>query len=472
MAAISSSARVPRIAIVGRPNVGKSTLFNRLVGRRKALVGNEPGITRDRLYGSAEWLGRRFEVVDTGGMIPGESELLASGIFRHAWKAIEESAAVVLVVDGREGLVPLDEELGDRLRRAGKPLALAVNKLDTPAHAALVGDFARLGIGDTFPISAEHGMGVDALLDWLVAQLGNAADKRESGNEAPARSGQDVLERSRPVSVEPSGLPPTIHLAIIGRPNVGKSTLLNRLVGEDRSLVTPIAGTTRDAVDAEVERDGRRFQFIDTAGIRRKGKTALRAEKLSVLQARRRLEQADVALVLLDATEGVTALDSHIAGYAHQSGRSAILVVNKWDVAVQGATAAEFTTAIRRRMKFLDYAPIVFLSALHGRRLDRLWQKIDEVAQARWKRIPTARMNAFLKTLRWDRVSSPRPLRLYYLTQAGVAPPTFVAFTHGEPRLYFSVERFLENQIRAGFDFPGTPLVIKCRSRRPTKSAD
>jgi GTP-binding protein len=459
-----------RVAIVGRPNVGKSTLFNRIVGRRKALVGNEPGITRDRLYAPAEWLGKPFEVVDTGGMIPADRDPMASEIFRHAWKAIEEATALVLVVDGREGVVPLDEELAQRLLRAGKPLAVAVNKLDTPAHGALAADFARLGVSNIFPISAEHGLGVDGLLDWLAARPAIPHPMTDSAVATESWPHVASLNQRRARGPSEGSSPPeTLHLAIMGRPNVGKSTLLNRLLGEERALVTPIAGTTRDAVEAEIERAGRRFQFIDTAGIRRKGKTKLRAEKFSVLQARRRLERADLALVVLDALEGVTALDSHIAGYAHQSGRSVILAVNKWDaIARTPKTAPELTADIRRRMKFLDYAPIVFISALRGQGLAQLWGKIEQVAAARWQRIPTAEMNAFLRTLPLERASSPsrRPLRIYYLTQAGVAPPTFVAFTHGSSRLHFSVERFLENRIRERFNFFGAPIIIKSRSRQ------
>ncbi len=466
---------LPQVVIVGRPNVGKSTLFNRIAGRRRALVGNEPGMTRDRLYAKAEWLGKPFEVVDTGGMIPAHRDLIASEIFRHAWKAIEEAASIVLVVDGREGAVPLDEDLAQRLRRTGKPLVLAVNKADTPAHAALAADFARLGIQNIFSVSAEHGLGVDGLLDCLTAAFPHQPPEQEQAGDSSSlpQSSFSVEPRAPRKSEnrekrEENSPPSTISVAIIGRPNVGKSTLLNRLLGEERAMVTPVAGTTRDAVDAEIERDGARFRFIDTAGIRRKGKTKLHAEKLSVLQARRRLQRTDVALVVLDATEGVTALDSHIAGYAHQSGRSVIIVVNKWDAVEKGpAKAQQFAAVIRRRMKYLDYAPVVFLSALAGQRLGQLWGRIGQVTEARWKRVSTSEMNAFLRTVHLDRVPSParRPLRIYYLTQAGVAPPTFVAFTHRGGPLHFSVQRFLENRIRERFGFLGAPVVIKCRPR-------
>ena len=432
---------LPRVVILGRPNVGKSTLFNRLCGRRRALVGNEPGMTRDRLYAPAEWLGKRFEVVDTGGMIPAEPDLMAAEIFRQARVAIEEAAHLVLVVDARQGIVPLDEELAQLLRRTGKPLSLAVNKIDTSQHSPLAAEFHRLGIQALFPLSAEHGLGVDDLLNYLTADI-------PVGEAAAA-----------PVE-------PVVNVAIIGRPNVGKSTLLNRLLNEERSIVTSLPGTTRDAVDAEFERDGLRYRLVDTAGIRRKGKTHLLAEKLSVIQARKHLERADVALLILDAVEGVTALDTHIGGYAHESRRSVVIVVNKWDAIPKGPTTTrDYTQVVRQRMKYLDYAPLVFLSALKGQRLGDLLKALAEVAAARRARVTTAEMNRFLAEVDLERTPSPagKPLRLYYLTQAGVAPPVFVAFTNRPGKFHFSFERFLVNRIRERFGFLGTPIVIKSR---------
>lgn len=445
---------LPLIVILGRPNVGKSTLFNRICGRRRALVGNEPGMTRDRLYAQAEWRGRAFEVVDTGGIIPAERELIAAEIFRQARVAIEEAAHLILVVDARQGVVPLDQELAQLLRRTGRPLALAVNKVDSAQHSPLAGEFYRLGIKAIFPVSAEHGLGVDDLLDHVTENLG-------AGESASEEVGHKPGTTSEPED--------TIHVAIIGRPNVGKSTLLNRLVDQERAIVTPFPGTTRDAVDAEVVRDGLRFHFIDTAGIRRKGKTKLLAEKLSVIQARKHLERADVALLVTDATEGVTALDTHIGGYAHQSCRSIVIVVNKWDAIRKGpAITHEYTQSIRRAMKYLDYAPIVFISALTGQRVGQLFQIIARVAEARKVRISTAEMNKFLKEVDFERTTSPegKPARLYYLTQAGVSPPTFVAFTNRAGKLHFSFERFLENRIRERFEFLGTPIVIKSRQSK------
>ncbi len=456
---------LPQVVILGRPNVGKSTLFNRICGRRRALVGNEPGMTRDRLYARAEWLGKPFEVVDTGGLIPTEKELIAAEIFRQARVAIEEAAHLVLVVDAREGAVPLDEELAQYLRRTGKPLALAVNKIDSTHHSLLAADFHRLGIRDVFPLSAEHGLGVDDLLDHVTA------DSPAVGAQGlcPA-TGSNELSAWEGGATRPVPLPEqAANVAIIGRPNVGKSTLLNRLLNQERSIVTPLPGTTRDPVDAEFERNGYHFRFVDTAGIRSKGKTRLLAEKLSVIQARKHLERSDVALLVIDAVEGVTALDTHIGGYAHESHRSVIVVVNKWDAIKKGPTVTrDYTQIIRRRMKYLDYAPVVFISALKGQRLGNLLGTIAQVSAERRRRVPTAEMNRFLRELDLERVPSVggRPLRVYYLTQAAVAPPTFIAFTNRAGKLHFSVERYLENRIRERFGFIGTPIVIKSRQSR------
>jgi GTPase len=436
--------KLPLIVILGRPNVGKSTLFNRIVGSRRALVGNEPGMTRDRIEGTAEWQGRQFKLVDTGGIIPQDRDTIPAEIMRHAQMAIDRARHLILVVDGREGVLPLDQELCTLLRKTGKRLSVAVNKIDLPMHAPLAAEFARLGVEDTFAVSAEHGLGVDQLLTHVTADM-QAAEEATAAPETPVR------------------------IAIIGRPNVGKSTLLNRLCGQERSIVTPIAGTTRDAVDVEVERGGAKYVFIDTAGIRRKGKTKLLAEKLSVIQARKHLEQADIALFIVDAEEGVTALDTHIAGYAHESRRSVILVVNKWDAIRKGPTITrDYTQKLRERMKFLDYSPIAFISALKGQRLETLWRLITEVAAARNVRIPTAQINAFLQGLDLRRLPSfqGRPLKIYYLTQAAVSPPTFVAFTNRTGKLHFSVERYLENRIRESFGFIGSPIVIKSRSKK------
>jgi GTP-binding protein len=418
-------------------------------------------MTRDRLYAPAEWLGKAFEVVDTGGMIPFEKDLIATEIFRQAKVAIEEAAQLILVVDARQGIVPLDEELVQLLRRTGKPLSLAVNKVDAAQHSPLAAEFYRLGIPDIFPLSAEHGLGVDDLLEHVTKDFPVSAEASEEARaEAAVGTGAATLAppRDQPINV-----------GIIGRPNVGKSTLLNSLLKEERSIVSPLPGTTRDAVDAEFERDGLRFRLIDTAGIRRKGKTKLLAEKLSVIQARKHLERADVALLLLDGPEGLTALDTHIGGYAHESLRSVIIVVNKWDAVKKGPTTTrDYLQMIRRRMKFLDYAPIVFISALHGHKLGSLLKTIAQVAEARRLRVSTSEMNQFLEELDFERAPTPagKPTRVYYLTQGGVAPPVFVAFTNRAGKLHFAFERFLENRIRERFGFLGTPIVIKPHESR------
>jgi len=453
--------QLPRVVILGRPNVGKSTLFNRICGRRRALVGDEPGMTRDRLYAAATWLGKPFEVVDTGGMIPFEKDLIPTEIIRQAQVAIEEAAQLILVVDARQGIVPLDEELVQLLRRTGKPLSLAVNKVDAAQHSPLAAEFHRLGIPDIFPLSAEHGLGVDDLLEHVTKDFPAAVEASEEARGEAA--GGTAAAALTPRSDQP------INVGIIGRPNVGKSTLLNSLLEEERSIVSPLPGTTRDAVDAEFERDGLRFRFIDTAGIRRKGKTKLLAEKLSVIQARKHLERADMALLMLDGPEGVTALDTHIGGYAHESRRSVIIVVNKWDAVKKGPTTArDYLQMIRQRMKFLAYAPVVFISALRGQKLGDLLKTIAQVAEARSLRVSTSEMNQFLKEVDFERATTPagKPTRIYYVTQGGVAPPVFVAFTNRAGKLHFSFERFLENRIRERFGFLGTPIVIKPHESR------
>jgi GTPase len=443
------------IVIVGRPNVGKSTLFNRLIGKRRAIVGDEPGITRDRLYGETEWQGQRLRVIDTGGIIPQEKELIAAEIFRQAHVALDEARAVIMVVDGRSELAAPDIELARLLLRTGKPLFLAVNKIETPAQQANIEDFRRLGIGEIFPVSSEHGTGVAELLESILGKIG--AESAEPSREVAE---QEAAEETK--------------VAIIGRPNVGKSTLLNRLTGTARAIVSPIPGTTRDAVDEVVERNGRSYRFIDTAGIRRKGKTKLMAEKLSVVMARKHLESADVALLVIDGVEGVTALDATIAGYAHESGRSLIILVNKWDLVAarrQDSDRAldrnKFEQRLRDSLKFLSYAPALFVSATSGKGMEKLFALIERVAAERRKRISTSEMNRFLQRVSFDRASVPasKRVKIYYMTQAAVAPPTFILFTDRSVKLHFSYQRFLENQIRRAFGFLGSPIWIKNRAR-------
>jgi GTP-binding protein len=464
----------PLVAIVGRPNVGKSALFNRIVGSRRAIVGDEPGITRDRLYGQAEWRGRQFRVVDTGGIIPDEKDSIPAEIFRQAKVALEEAAAIVIVVDGRTELAAPDLELARLLRKGGKPLFLAVNKIDSEKQEARAQEFHRLGVRALFPVSAEHGRGVDDLLDAVISALPSSEQTEAPAANEPEATGDD--QRA----------PREIKVAIIGHPNVGKSTLLNALTGTSRSIVSPIPGTTRDAVDETVERNGHQFRFIDTAGIRRKGKTHLMAEKLSVVMARKHLEGADIALLLVDATEGVSQLDAAIAGYAHESGRSVIIVVNKWDLVISGkkrpvsqAKAARiqegkrpadqkaYMQRLRFGLKFLNYAPVVFISAAHSKGIEMLFALLEEVAAERRKRISTSEMNRFLKEVDFDRAAVPErnKIKIYYMTQAAVAPPTFILFTDRAVKLHFSYQRFLENQIRRAFGFVGAPIWIKNRAR-------
>ena len=446
------------VAIVGRPNVGKSTLFNRLVGSRRAIVGDEPGITRDRLYGEAEWTGRKLRVIDTGGIVPEEKELIPAEIFRQAGVALDEADAIVMVVDGRTELAAPDMDLARLLMRTGKPLLLAVNKMDTPQLEPYAEEFRRLGIKELFPVSAENGNGIAELLEHALSVM--AAAKSSAGMTAVGETTQET------------------KVAIIGRPNVGKSTLLNALTGTARAIVSPVPGTTRDAVDELVERDGQRYRFIDTAGIRRKGKTELMAEKLSVVMARKHLEAADVALIVIDATEGVTAGDATIAGYAHESGRSVIVVINKWDLVTTGRTDGKpsaglvvYEEQVRRHLKFLSYAPVLFISATTGKNVDKLFSTLELVARERRKRIGTGEMNRFLSRVDFERASVPmaKRVKILYMTQAAVSPPTFILFTDRAVKLHFSYQRFLENQIRAAFGFVGTPIWIKNRARNDKK---
>jgi GTPase len=465
----------PIIAIVGRPNVGKSTLFNRIVGSRRAIVGDEPGITRDRLYGNAEWNGRRLRIVDTGGILPEDKDFIPAEIFRQARVAFDEAAAIIMVVDGRSELAGPDLELVRLLRKTNRPLFVAVNKIDSEKQSALMSDFHRLGVKQMFPISAEHARGIDDLLDAAVAAIPNSSTTEKV--ELTEELADSAAEEQQPREVK---------VAIIGHPNVGKSTLLNRLTASDRAIVSPIPGTTRDAVDEVVERDGRKFRFIDTAGIRRKGKTHLMAEKLSVVMAHKHLEAADIALLVIDATEGVSQLDASIAGYAHESGRSTIIVVNKWDLMISGQkksgrpTKAErmretkrpgdraaYEERLRYELKFLNYAPMVFISAESGVGTEKIFPLLEQVAKERRKRIGTSEMNRFLEHVDFDRASVPmrQRVKIYYMTQASVAPPTFVLFTNRSVKLHFSYQRFLENQIRDAFGFVGTPIWIKNRAR-------
>jgi len=485
------------VAIVGRPNVGKSTLFNRLTKSRRSIVGDESGITRDRIYGEYEWAGRQFRLVDTGGIVPDDPELIPTEIYNQAKVALEEADVLVLVVDARTELASPDYDLVRLLLHGGKPLFLAVNKVEGEAMAYAAENFRQLGIRNVFPISSEHGLGIGDLLEAISAaipapvevvlteevqsaQEAEDAQAEEAeiseGGPVPAEEGEEQVRSLHRTHGEFE--PHETSIAIIGRPNVGKSTLLNALTGTSRAIVSPVPGTTRDAVDELVEFEGKKLRFVDTAGIRRKGKTHLMAEKMSVVMARRHLEAADVALLVLDATEGVTAADATIGGYAHESGRSVIILVNKWDAVTTGRTDGKppadrevFEKQLRTVLKYLNYAPVIFLSALEGTGLGRVMNEVVAVAAERRKRVTTGQMNRFLEKIDFQRAPVPmaKRVRIFYMTQAAVAPPTFVLFTDRDIKLHFSFERFLENQIREAFGFKGTPIWFKVRARNAEK---
>ncbi|MBK9216244.1 MAG: ribosome biogenesis GTPase Der [Chloracidobacterium sp.] len=445
----------PLVAIIGRPNVGKSTLFNRLTGSRKAIVGDEPGITRDRMYGEVEWRAKSFRLVDTGGIVPDDEAIIPANIFKQASNAIEESVAIIWVVDSRAGVTPLDEELAVLLRNTGKPVFIGANKAESRRVEDEAGEFHRFGF-ELMPISAEHGNGVGDLLDQVF----------------------DVLDLDPTPDEKPSN---DIKLAIIGRPNVGKSSLLNKILGEERVIVSPIAGTTRDAIDTHLTVDGQDYLLIDTAGIRRKGKTTEMAEKLSVIMARKSLERADVAILVIDAVEGVTNLDANIAGYALDSGCSIIIAVNKWDAVEEKETNTiyEFERSLRDAMKFLDWAPIVTISALTGQRVTKILPLVRQAAEARDQRIQTSRLNRFFE----DMISQPKGgtapapvkggfsrLKVQFITQAGIRPPLFILFTSGgKAGLHFSYLRYVENRLREEFGFFATPVRLVERHKTKPK---
>jgi GTP-binding protein len=447
-------SKLAMVAIVGRPNVGKSTLFNRLIGQRRAIVGDEPGITRDRIYGEVEWAGSKFSLIDTGGIVPDDDAVIPANIFKQAGRAIDEAQLLVWVVDARKGITQLDEELAQLLRGTGKPVLVAANKIDSASLESESTEFYRFGFENVFPVSAEQGIGVGELLDEVIGLLSGEKHLRDERADEEAESQREL------------------RLAIVGRPNVGKSSLLNQLLGEDRVIVSPVAGTTRDAIDTLLETPERRFRLIDTAGIRRKGKTDEMAEKLSVIMARKSLERADVAIVLIDAVEGVTALDANIAGYAVDAGCSIIIAVNKWDAVAdkETNTAVEFERSLRDKMKFLDWAPVITISALTRQRVERILPLVVRADEARNRRIPTAQLNDFFeRAIAQPRGgTAPTPgrsgfsrLKVQYLTQVGIRPPTFVVFTSGgKPGLHFSYERYVLNRLREEFDFFAAPLRI------------
>jgi len=456
-------AALPLVAVVGQPNVGKSTLFNRLIGQRRSIVGDEPGITRDRIYGEVEWSGQRFSIVDTGGIVPDDDAIIPANIFKQAGFAIDDAQALIWVVDARQGLTPLDEELAKLLRATGKRVLVAANKSERARVEAEAAEFYRFGFEEVFPVSAEQGIGLGEMLDALVRGFEETRTQTDAeGLEVPAQKRE-------------------LRLAIVGRPNVGKSSLLNSLIGEERVIVSPVAGTTRDAIDSVLETPEQTFRIVDTAGIRRKGKTGEMAEKLSVVMAMKSLQRADVAIVIVDAEEGVTALDAHIAGYAYDAGCAIIIACNKWDAVKkkETSTSMQFERKVRERMKFLDWAPVIMISALTSQRVKNLLPLAIRANEARNRRIPTSQLNAFFE----DAVSQPRGgsapapvkggvsrLHVQYMTQVAVRPPTFVVFTSGgKAGLHFSYERYLQNRLREEFDFFATPLRLIQKHKKPRK---
>lgn len=433
-----------RIAIVGRPNVGKSTLFNRLTRSRRALVGDQPGMTRDRLFQNVEWKDRVFELIDTGGIDFQEQGPLQQRVIEQVEYAIDDASLILFVVDGRAGITPLDSEINLLLKKRGKAYFVVVNKIDVPELASESFSFYSLGAADVFPISAEHKLGVEELLDQIIERV----------PESEALPDQDE-----------------IRIAVIGRPNVGKSSLVNKLAGQDRVIVSQEAGTTRDAVDTLIRRKDQRFRLIDTAGIRRKGRTEKKTEKLSVIMARKHVARSDVALLLIDPLEGATKLDAAIASYAHDAGTSVILVINKWDlVEKETDTARHLEKEFRSRMRFLDYAPMKTVSALSGQRVQSLLKEVVQAYQARQTRIATPELNRFLEKEVPGLFSSRKGERkslLKYACQVAVAPPTLVLFLRGREKLHFSRERNLVNRLREKYNFYATPIRI--HQRTPSK---
>ncbi|MFD0711139.1 ribosome biogenesis GTPase Der [Paenibacillus sp. GCM10027626] len=433
----------PIVAIVGRPNVGKSTIFNRVIGDRLAIVEDKPGVTRDRLYGSGEWNGRAFSIVDTGGIeIDGEDEIMKS-VRMQAELAVEEADVIVFMVDAKAGVTYADDEVAQMLMRSRKPVIIAVNKVDNLNRHDDIYEFYSLGFGEPIPISGAHGTGIGDLLDAVVERL---PEEQEEEYE------EDV-----------------IRVALIGRPNVGKSSLVNAILGEERVIVSDMAGTTRDAIDTPFEHDGQKYVLIDTAGMRKRGKVYETTEKYSVMRAMKAIERADVVLVLINGEEGIIEQDKHIAGYAHEAGKASIFVVNKWDVVEKDdKTMQQFTQKIRDHFLFMTYAPIVFLSAKTKQRLHKLLPVVNRVSEQHALRIQTHLLNDVVSdaiAINPPPTDKGRRLRINYVTQVAVKPPTIVLFANDPELMHFSYERYLENKIRASFDFEGTPIRIYTRKK-------
>ena len=437
----------PLVAIIGRPNVGKSMLFNKLTGQRTSIVEDTPGVTRDRIYGDCEWCGRTFSLVDTGGIEPGTDSDMLKFMRRQAEIGIELADAIIMVTDVRSGVTAADEDVATMLRKSGKPVALAVNKCDSigPTNPDVY-EFYSLGIGDLFETSAVHGHGTGDLLDWVLENI-----PQDSGEE----EADDIIK-----------------VAIVGKPNVGKSSLLNRILGEERVIVSNVAGTTRDAIDSYFENETGKYCFIDTAGMRRKSKVDDAIEKYSNMRSINAIDRADVCLILVDANEGVTEQDTKIAGLVHEAGKAAVIVVNKWDAVEdkETNTMKNMEDDVRQGLSYMLYAPVVFLSALTGQRVDKLFQVIQDVHAQNTKRITTGALNSVLADAT-ARVQPPtdkgRRLKIYYMTQASTKPPHFVIFCNDARLFHFSYQRYLENQIREVFGLQGTPVRITIRQYSP-----
>jgi GTP-binding protein len=434
---------LPRVVLVGRPNVGKSTLFNRIVGRRKAITDSRPGSTRDRNYALCSWSGAAFELIDTGGLLFATDDPLLGPAAQQARHAIEEADALVLVVDGRAGLMPDDQSIAAELRKQGKPVLVALNKSE--GHASGAEEFARLGFERVMAISAEHGLGVGDLLDEALRGLPRAA--LPESDDQPLR------------------------VALVGRPNVGKSSLLNRLLGQERAVVSAIPGTTRDTVDSLVERGGRRYLLVDTAGMRRVRQLKENVDHVSVVQARHAIERAQVVVLVLDPAEGLREMDATVGGYVQEAGRGVVVAVNKWDLARERELKMRaFEEDARDRLKFLAWAPVVFISAQTGLGLNRLFDAVDRVAQACRTRVTTGQLNRVIARASEKHLPKAakggQPVKILYAAQLGVEPPTFAISINQPVDLHFSYRRYLENQIREAFPFEGAPIVLKVRFRR------
>lgn len=434
----------PVVAIVGRPNVGKSTLFNRIAGKRIAIVEDTPGVTRDRLYAHGEWLGKNFSMIDTGGIEMSDQPLLTQ-IRQQAEIAIEEADVIIMVVNVENGVTDADEQVAQILYRSNKPVVLAVNKVDNPERRLDVYDFYQLGLGEPYPVSSVHGVGLGDMLDAVIENFAEKDAEEEDDR---------------------------IRFSFIGRPNVGKSSLVNAILGENRVIVSDMAGTTRDAINTQfTAKDGREFTMVDTAGIKKKGKLYENTERYALMRSMRAIDDSDVVLVVLNAEEGIRELDKHIAGYAHEAGRAVIIVVNKWDTIPDRdqRTMTDFTNLIHHEFQYLSYAPIVFVSAKTKQRLSRLPEMIEEAYDHQHRRIQSAVLNDVLMdalAANPTPSSNGRRLRVYYATQVAVAPPTFVIFVNDPDLMHFSYARYLENRIRAAFDFTGTPIRLIKRRRK------